>query len=92
VTATLLDWVKQSEVDAGGQPGRGAAEQHWVKALEREYKELRRANETHRLLAAWRPGCQVPGGPKAMGLAMGLLQRHTLVQPAHRLGSSASSE
>ena len=53
VPSTLLDWVKQSEVDAGARPGTSTAEHERVKALEREVKELRRANEILKLASAF---------------------------------------
>jgi transposase len=53
VPSTLLDWVKQSEVDAGARPGTTTAEHERVKALEREVKELRRANEILKLASAF---------------------------------------
>ncbi|MFC6840210.1 IS3 family transposase [Xanthomonas theicola] len=42
---TLLDWVKRSEIDSGERDGISTAERERLKALEREVKELRRANE-----------------------------------------------
>ena len=42
---TLLKWVQHQEVEAGTRPGVSQAEQERIKALEREVKELRRANE-----------------------------------------------
>ena len=42
---TLLKWVQVHEVEAGTRPGVPLAEQERIKALEREVKELRRANE-----------------------------------------------
>ena len=53
VPSTLLDWVKQQEVDAGARPGTTTAEHDRVKALEREVKELRRANEILKLASAF---------------------------------------
>ena len=53
VPSTLLDWVKQSEVDAGGRPGTTTAEADRVRSLEREVKELRRANEILKLASAF---------------------------------------
>jgi transposase len=53
VPSTLLDCVKQSEVNAGGRPGITTTEQEHVKALEREVKELRRANEILKLASAF---------------------------------------
>ncbi len=42
---TLLNWVRRDEVDAGTRPGVTSAEAQRIKDLEREVKELRRANE-----------------------------------------------
>ena len=53
VPQTLLEWVKQAEVDVGGRPGTSTAEQERVKDLEREVKELRRANEILKLASAF---------------------------------------
>ena len=53
VPQTLLDWVKQAEVDAGGRPGVSTAEQDRIKDLELEVKELRRANEILKLASAF---------------------------------------
>jgi transposase-like protein len=53
VSQTLLDWVKQSEVDAGARAGVSTAEAKRIKDLEREVKELRRANEILKLASAF---------------------------------------
>ncbi|WKB50738.1 IS3 family transposase [Eleftheria terrae] len=53
VPQTLLDWVKQSEVDAGTGAGTTTAEAQHVRELEREVKELRRANEILKLASAF---------------------------------------
>jgi transposase-like protein len=50
---TLRRWVRQHERDTGDRPGPTTAEQERVKALEREVKELRRANEILRLASAF---------------------------------------
>ena len=42
---TLRIWVRRAEVDAGERPGVTTDEHAKLKALEREVKELRRANE-----------------------------------------------
>jgi transposase-like protein len=53
VPQTLLDWVKQAEVDAGARPGVTTADAQRIKDLEREVKELRRANEILKLASAF---------------------------------------
>ena len=53
VPQTLLEWVKQAEVDAGGRPGVSTVEAKRIKDLEREVKELRRANEILKLASAF---------------------------------------
>lgn len=45
VPATLPNWVKRSEIDSGTPDGTSLNERERMKALERENKELRRANE-----------------------------------------------
>src|ERR1039458_6365253 len=42
---TLRKWVRQTEIDGGRRPGVSSAEAQRIKELERENKELRRANE-----------------------------------------------
>ena len=42
---TLLDWIKRSEIDSGVRPGVTTEERERIKALEKENRELRRANE-----------------------------------------------
>lgn len=53
VPQTLLDWVKRHEVDAGVRDGVTSDEAKRVKELEREVKELRRANEILKLASAF---------------------------------------
>ena len=50
---TLSSWVKRRERDAGLRPGVTTEEHARVKALEREVKELRRANEILRKASAY---------------------------------------
>nr|WP_245862834.1 IS3 family transposase [Georgenia soli] len=42
---TLRKWVRRAEVDAGARPGVTSAEATRIKELEKENRELRRANE-----------------------------------------------
>ena len=55
VPQTLLEWIKRAEVDAGVREGVGVttSEAQRVKDLEREVKELRRANEILKLASAF---------------------------------------
>ncbi len=53
VPQTLLGWVQRQEVDSGVRDGTTTAENQRVKELEREVKELRRANEILKLASAF---------------------------------------
>lgn len=53
VPQTLLDWIKRAEVDSGVREGVTTSEAQRVKDLEREVKELRRANEILKLASAF---------------------------------------
>ena len=50
---TLRSWVRQAERDTGRQPGPTTADRERLKALERENRELRRANEILRKASAY---------------------------------------
>lgn len=50
---TLRGWVRQAEVDRGVRPGTTSAEAERIRELERENKELRRANEILKLASAF---------------------------------------
>ena len=50
---TLRRWVRQRERDAGQRPGLTTEEQQRLKVLERENRELRRANEILRKASAY---------------------------------------
>ena len=53
VPQTLNEWVKRVEVDTGKREGVTTIEMQRVKDLEREVKELRRANEILKLASAF---------------------------------------
>ena len=53
VPQTLLTWVQRHQVDTGTREGVTTAEARRVKELERENKELRRANEILKLASAF---------------------------------------
>ena len=50
---TLLEWVKKAEIDAGLRAGTTTADAQRIKELEREVKELRRANEILKTASAF---------------------------------------
>jgi transposase-like protein len=50
---TLSTWVKQAERDQGRRPGITTDERERLKALEREVKELRQANDILRKASAY---------------------------------------
>jgi transposase-like protein len=53
VPQTLLTWVQRHEIDTGVREGVTTADAQRMKELERENKELRRANEILKLASAF---------------------------------------
>jgi len=53
VPQTLNEWVKREEFDAGARPGVTTPDLQRLKELERENKELRRANEILKTASAF---------------------------------------
>ena len=53
VPQTLHEWVKKNETDTGMRDGVTSDERERFKALERENKELRKANEILKLASAF---------------------------------------
>ena len=53
VLSTLLDWVKQVEIDGGQHPGFTTSDAQRIKEFEREVKELRRANDILKVASAF---------------------------------------
>ena len=49
----LRGWVKQAEIDDGTRPGTSAEDQRRIAELEREVRELRRANEILKAASAY---------------------------------------
>ena len=56
VPQTLHDWIRKHEIDTGMRDGMTCAERERVKALGREVRELRKANEILRGQRFFRPG------------------------------------
>jgi transposase len=50
---TLRNWINQAEVDGGQRPGVPTAERQRIVELEREVRELRRANEILKAASAF---------------------------------------
>ena len=50
---TLRKWLRRTEVDEGERPGVSTAEAQRIKKLERENRELRRANEILKAASAF---------------------------------------
>lgn len=50
---TLRKWVRQAECDLGKAPGKSTAERERLKELEREVRDLKRANEILRKASAF---------------------------------------
>lgn len=50
---TLNEWIKKADVDSGRRPGVTTDERERMKALERENRELRQANEILRKASAY---------------------------------------
>ena len=53
VPQTLLEWVRREEVDAGQREGLSTSERERLRQLERENKELRRANDILKAASAF---------------------------------------
>lgn len=53
VPQTLNEWVRRHDVDTGMRDGVTSDERERIKTLEREVKELRRANEILKLASAF---------------------------------------
>ncbi len=61
---TLRKWVRQTERDEGLRPGLTTDEKKRLKELERENRELRRANEILRLASAYFAQAELDRRPK----------------------------
>ncbi len=61
---TLRKWVRQTERDQGKRPGLTTEERERLKQLERENRELRRANEILRKASAYFAQAELDRRPK----------------------------
>jgi len=62
---TLRKWVRQAERDAGRRPGLTTEEQQRLKQLERENRELKRANEILRKASAFFAQAELDRKPRS---------------------------
>ena len=62
---TLRKWVRQAERDAGGRPGLTTTDRDRLKDLERENRELKRANEILRKASAYFAQAELDRRPKS---------------------------
>jgi len=62
---TLRKWVRQAERDAGRRPGLTTEERQRLKELERENRELKRANEILRTASAYFAQAELDRRPKS---------------------------
>jgi transposase len=60
----LRNWVKQTEIDAGKREGLSTDEKARMKELERENRELRRANDILRKASAYFAQAELDRRPK----------------------------
>lgn len=60
----LRGWVKQAEIDAGTRPGTTTGDAQRIAELEREVRELRRANEILKAASAYFARELDPGLPR----------------------------
>ena len=61
---TLRKWVRQAERDSGARPGLTTSERERLKELERENRELKRANEILRKASAYFAQAELDRRPK----------------------------
>jgi transposase-like protein len=61
---TLRKWVRQTERDTGHRPGLTTSERERMKELEREVRELERANEILRKASAYFAQAELDRRPK----------------------------
>ena len=65
VPQTLHEWVRKAERDQGLRPGLTTDERERMKALERENRELRQANEILRKASAYFAQAELDRRPKS---------------------------
>ena len=60
----LRSWIKQAEIDGGERPGTTTGDKQRITELEREVRELRRANEILKAASAYFARELDPGLPR----------------------------
>ena len=74
---TLHTWVAQAERDSGKRTGPSAEEREQIKAIEREVKELRQANEILRKASAYFARAELDRRPKTRSHSLMIIKRLT---------------
>ena len=64
IPETLRQWVRQAQRDSGTRAGLTTTERDQLKKLEREVRELKRANEILRLASAYFAQAELDRRPK----------------------------
>lgn len=88
---TLRRWVRQAEIDAGIRPGSRSAEAERIKELERENRELRRANEILKVASACFARELEPSAASRTGGATQRRLRTALLRPNSRRSPTLQS-
>jgi transposase len=63
-THSLMEWLKKADIEAGRAPGTPSEVAAKLKALERENRELRQANEILRKASAYFAAAELDRRPK----------------------------
>lgn len=107
-TESLRNWLKQAEIDSGRQAGTSSAYAQRIAELERENRELRRANDILKAAWAgrrlgpwprhsWSPPSTWPPGPDGASIstvssAIATPERYTSIAYTDRLAETPSNQ
>jgi transposase len=83
----LRGWVKQAEIDSGTRPGTTTGDQRRIAELEREVRELRRANEILKAASAYFARELDPRLPRWSGSSIHIVAGSVSSRPARSWNS-----